>query len=53
MIDYIERHETYVRELLTGHPEKETLAELLGYHDRQISWVQQERLAHLITMMFV
>ncbi|HNV56208.1 MAG: hypothetical protein GYA67_09740 [Smithella sp.] len=53
MIDYIERHETYIRELLTGHPEKETLAELLVYHDRQISWVQQERLAHLITMMFV
>lgn len=53
MIDYIKRHETYVRELLAGHPEKETLAELLVYHDRQISWVQQERLAHLITMMFV
>lgn len=53
MIDYIKRHETYVRELLAGHPEKETLAELLVYHDRQISWLQQERLAHLITMMFV
>ena len=53
MIDFIERHETYVRELLAGHPEKETLAELLVYHDKQISWVQQERLAHLITMMFV
>ena len=36
MIDYIKRHETYVRELLAGHPEKETLAELLVYHDRPI-----------------
>ena len=53
MIDYILRHEAYVRDVLAGHSEKETLAELLAYHDKQISWVQQERLAHLITMMFV
>ncbi len=45
MIDYIERHENYVRELLSGHPGKEALAELLVYHDKQISWVQQERVA--------
>ncbi len=53
MIDYILRHEAYVRDVLAGHSEKETLAELQAYHDKQISWVQQERLAHLITMMFV
>ncbi|HRS84047.1 MAG TPA: hypothetical protein P5238_11240 [Smithellaceae bacterium] len=53
MIDYIARHEAYVRELLAGHPGKETLAELLAYHNQQISWIQQERLAHLITMLFV
>jgi hypothetical protein len=29
------------------------LRELLAYHDKQISWMQHERLAHLITMMFV
>jgi hypothetical protein len=53
MIDYMKRHEACVRKLLSGHPGKETLAELQVYHDRQISWAQQERLAHLITMMFV
>lgn len=53
MIDYILRHETYIRDVMAGHPEKETLSELLAFHDKQISWIQQERLAHLITMMFV
>ncbi|MEE9935830.1 MAG: hypothetical protein K4445_08945 [Deltaproteobacteria bacterium] len=53
MIDYMRRHERSARELLAGRPAKEALAELLAYHDKQISWIQHERLAHLITMMFV
>jgi len=53
MIDYIKRHERYVTELLETNPGEDALGELLAYHDKQISWMQQERLAHLITMMFV
>ena len=53
MIDYIKRHERYVSELMETNPGQEILRELLAYHDKQISWMQQERLAHLITMMFV
>ncbi len=53
MIDYIKRHERYVAELLETNPGPDALRELLTYHDKQISWMQQERLAHLITMMFV
>lgn len=53
MIEYMRRHEKYVRELLTTPAEKEALAELLAYHDKQIAWIQHERMAHLITMMFV
>lgn len=53
MIDYIKRHERYVAKLLETNPGQDALRELLAYHDRQISWMQQERLAHLITMMFV
>jgi len=53
MIDYIKRHERYTEEMLAGNPGPETLSELLGYHDKQISWMQHERMAHLITMLFV
>jgi hypothetical protein len=53
MIDYIKRHERYVAEILEKDPGQEILRELLAYHDKQISWIQQERMAHLITMMFV
>ncbi len=53
MIDYIKRHDQYMTQRLESHPEQEALRELLAYHDKQISWIQHERLAHLITMMFV
>ena len=53
MIDYIKRHEHYVQEMLKTNPGQEAIRELLAYHDKQISWIQHERLAHLITMMFV
>jgi hypothetical protein len=53
MIDFIRRHERYVAEILQAAPGEQALRELLVYHDKQISWLQHERLAHLITMMFV
>lgn len=53
MIEYIQRHERYIQGCLDSHPGKEALDELLAYHDKQIAWMQAERLAHLITMMFV
>lgn len=53
MIDYIKRHECYVLSLLEASPGREALQDLLAYHDKQILWMQHERLAHLITMLFV
>jgi phosphoglycerol transferase MdoB-like AlkP superfamily enzyme len=53
MIDYIKRHEHYLREQLDKKPDRQERAALLAYHDKQISRLQHERLAHLITMMFV
>jgi hypothetical protein len=53
MIEYIKKHEQYVTELLESNPGQAALHELLDYHDKQISWMQHERLAHLITMLFV
>lgn len=53
MIDYIKRHERNVLSALKAASTREALWELLARHDQQIVWMQHERLAHLITMMFV
>jgi len=53
MIDYMKEHEAYVREILRNNPRQEALKELLIYHDKQIRWMQHERLVHLIVMLFV
>jgi hypothetical protein len=53
MIDYIRKHDRYVSELLEKNPGQEALRELLTHHDKQIAWMQHERLAHLMTMLFV
>jgi hypothetical protein len=53
MIDYMKRHERYVREMLEKNLSTEALADLLAYHNEQIQWMQHERFVHLITMLFV
>jgi hypothetical protein len=53
MIDYMKKHESYVQDMLTKNPDEEKLRELLVYHDKQIQWMQHERLAHLIVMLFI
>ena len=53
MIDYIKKHERYVKEMLEKELDEEILRELLAYHDKQIQWMQHERLVHLIVMLFV
>jgi hypothetical protein len=46
-------HEHYIREMLEKNLDREALLNLLQYHDKQIQWLQHERLIHLITMLFV
>ena len=53
MIGYMKEHESYIKEMLGKKLKEEELEELLAYHDKQIQWMQQERIAHLITMLFV
>ena len=53
MIDYMKRHERDVLARLENHPGPEILRELLDLHDKQILWMQHERMTHLITMLFV
>jgi protein-S-isoprenylcysteine O-methyltransferase Ste14 len=53
MIDYMKKHENYVRDMLEKKLDEENLKELLAYHDKQIQWMQHERLVHLIVMLFV
>lgn len=53
MIDYMKKHENYINEMLGKNLDDENLRELLAYHDKQIKWIQHERLIHLIVMLFV
>jgi hypothetical protein len=53
MIDYMKKHENYVNEMLENNPDEEKVKDLLAYHDKQIQWLQHERLVHLIVMLFV
>lgn len=53
MIAYMQRHEREVRERLVLNPGREALIELLADHERQICWMQHERLVHLIVMLAV
>lgn len=53
MIDYMKKHESYVQDMLAKNPDDEKLRELLFYHDKQIQWMQHERLVHLIVMLFI
>jgi sensor histidine kinase YesM len=39
--------------MLNKNLNNEELKELLSYHDKQIRWMQHERLVHLIVMLFV
>lgn len=53
MIGYMKRHQRYVKEMLDKNLNMEALKDLLAYHDKQILWMQHERLVHLIVMLFV
>ncbi|MHB8055844.1 MAG: hypothetical protein ACYDH3_11420 [Candidatus Aminicenantales bacterium] len=49
----MKRHERDLLKTMAANPDKKALGEMLAYHDKQITWIQHERLAHLFTMMFV
>jgi len=53
MIDYMKQHEIYAEDSLRKNLTPEDLKELLAYHDKQIQWMQHERLVHLIVTLFV
>lgn len=53
MIAYMKRHESYVREMLQKDLSPQALTEIAAWHDRQIAWMQHERLVHLLVMLFV
>jgi Ca2+/Na+ antiporter len=53
MIKFIKQHERLIKETLDKNPDAVTLHEFLEYHNRQITWLAHERLAHAIVMLFV
>ncbi len=53
MIGYMKKHESYIKKVLEKKLNEQELRELLAYHDKQIQWMQHERLIHLIVMLFI
>lgn len=53
MIDYMKRHERYIREMLGKNLSPEAWKVLMAHHDQQIRWMQHERLVHLMVMLSV
>ena len=53
MIAYLKKHENYVKKMLEKNLSRSELQSLLTHHNKQIQWMQHERLAHLIVMLFV
>jgi Flp pilus assembly protein TadB len=53
MIGRMRRHERYVRQMLERDLDAGALRELAEEHNRQVGWMQHERLVHLLVMLFV
>ena len=53
MIGYMKGHEKYIRGQLAKDLKGNEWVALLNDHDKQIQWMQHERLVHLIVMLFV
>jgi cell division protein FtsW (lipid II flippase) len=49
----MKKHEKEVREQLSKNLSPKAWADLLAYHDKQIAWMQHERIIHLIVTLFV
>ncbi|PKM95363.1 MAG: hypothetical protein CVU84_06700 [Firmicutes bacterium HGW-Firmicutes-1] len=49
MTKYMREHESY---LLDAMKQNDKLVYLLEYHNRQIKWLQHERIVHLLVMIF-
>ncbi|MBI5527313.1 MAG: hypothetical protein HY897_13340 [Deltaproteobacteria bacterium] len=53
MWEYLKLHEQFIREALGGTCGEVRWEGLREFHDRQIAWMQHERIIHLIVTMFV
>lgn len=48
MTNYMKEHEIYILKMLQS---EEDLLAIVTYHDRQIIWLQHERLVHLLVLI--
>ncbi len=53
MWHYLKSHESFVLDTLAKASESVSMAELRDFHDRQLRYMQHERLIHLIVTLFV
>ena len=52
MWSYLKQHEAFVRAVLAGEYGEQPLDELAAFHHRQLAFLQQERLVHLLVTLF-
>jgi len=50
---YLKSHERFVLDALAGSGEGISMVELRDFHERQLRYMQHERLIHLMVTMFV
>ena len=53
MWEYLKLHETFIGDALAGKHGDVAWSELKAFHERQVGYLQHERLIHLIVTMFV
>ena len=53
MWEYLKLHERFVRDALDGNHGEVKFEGLREFHDRQLAYLQHERMIHLIVTMFV
>jgi hypothetical protein len=53
MWSYLKSHERFVLDALARPGESPAMSELKDFHDRQLRYMQHERLAHLLVTLFV
>ena len=53
MTEYLKQHEAFIRAALDGERGDLPLEELRAWHDKQVAYMQHERLIHLLVTLFV
>lgn len=52
MYDYMKKHESFIRSAINSNDDSTDWNGLLEFHEKQIGFIQHERLVHLLVTLF-